>query len=248
MDPDATTVASSSSQMAAGIHREESDDSDVVFVGEREVSRPSNTRPASRLDHSSADSRQNDGHVPRTQGGISGLGDIIREGTLGFFTRAIPMGVFPEVQRERHLPTDAAAHGRQLFLRALNAARRGAYPNTMPEPDFEIMADRRLRPTAPATNAGPQNFPAQLNFEVQGFELDNGFEDDVTFQGAATRNRPESPPYKAPSAPPEGFTRKLEEDSIVVCPNCNEELGRRDYDDLKKQVWVVKACGHVSHD
>lgn len=54
--------------------------------------------------------------------------------------------------------------------------------------------------------------------------------------------RPENT-YKPPSPPPEGFTRSIGEDDVVVCPNCDEELGTGD--EVKQQVFVVKNCGHV---
>ncbi|KAF4212788.1 hypothetical protein CNMCM8980_000291 [Aspergillus fumigatiaffinis] len=49
--------------------------------------------------------------------------------------------------------------------------------------------------------------------------------------------------YKAPSPPSEGFTRSAGEDDLVVCPNCDEELGTGD--ETKQQIWVAKPCGHV---
>ncbi|RHZ66478.1 putative RING finger domain protein [Aspergillus thermomutatus] len=49
--------------------------------------------------------------------------------------------------------------------------------------------------------------------------------------------------YKPPSPPPDGFTRSAGEDDLVVCPNCDEELGTGD--DIKHQIWVAKPCGHV---
>lgn len=54
--------------------------------------------------------------------------------------------------------------------------------------------------------------------------------------------RPENT-YKPPSPLPEGFTRSIGEDDVVVCPNCDEELGTGD--EIKQQVFVVKNCGHV---
>jgi hypothetical protein len=45
--------------------------------------------------------------------------------------------------------------------------------------------------------------------------------------------------------PAEGFTRIAKEDEIVVCPNCDHELGTGD-DPVKRQIWVAKPCGHVS--
>jgi hypothetical protein len=73
-----------------------------------------------------------------------------------------------------------------------------------------------------------------LNFGMVGFDL--GYE----------RNQPEPPPatYEAPTAPPEGFTRSPEEEDVLVCPNCDSELCKGD-NDIKKQVWIAKQCGHI---
>lgn len=49
--------------------------------------------------------------------------------------------------------------------------------------------------------------------------------------------------YKPPSPPSEGFTRSAGEDDLVICPNCDEELGTGD--ETKQQIWVAKPCGHV---
>ena len=77
----------------------------------------------------------------------------------------------------------------------------------------------------------------RLNYEAQGFEL----------IGAAPSSPPprSTSPYKPPRAANPGYTRKVEEDEIVVCPHCGDELGTGD-DELKQQIWVVKQCGHVS--
>lgn len=62
---------------------------------------------------------------------------------------------------------------------------------------------------------------------------------------AGYRARP-PPAYIPPPPAPEGFTRTAGEDELVVCPNCDRELGTGD-DDLQKQIWVTKPCGHVCH-
>jgi hypothetical protein len=51
-------------------------------------------------------------------------------------------------------------------------------------------------------------------------------------------------PYKAPPVAKEGFTRTYKEEDVILCPMCGDELaiGKGD---VKQQVWVVKACGHV---
>ncbi|OIW34198.1 hypothetical protein CONLIGDRAFT_570424 [Coniochaeta ligniaria NRRL 30616] len=73
------------------------------------------------------------------------------------------------------------------------------------------------------------------------------------------------PAHIAPPEAREGFTRATGEDTVVVCPSCEEEL-KYDPDDAEKDAqqpppakkarttrkdreehhfWAVKACGHV---
>ena len=82
--------------------------------------------------------------------------------------------------------------------------------------------------------------PDELNFMAQGFQMG-----DAAQQHAA--QQPPLPTYDKPSPPRPGFTRSPTEDDALVCPNCESELGTGG-DETKKQVWVVKACGHVSFD
>lgn len=77
-----------------------------------------------------------------------------------------------------------------------------------------------------------------LNFGAVGFNMGIGFVDE-----------PEAPPpppptYDAPQAAPQGFTRSPQEEEFLVCPNCEDELCTGD-SDQKRQVWLVKGCGHV---
>ena len=74
-----------------------------------------------------------------------------------------------------------------------------------------------------------------LNYHVPAFDLE---------QPARRQPQPRLPTYDPPAAAPEGFTRTPKEDDVLVCPNCDDELGLGD-DEVKRQVWVVKACGHV---
>jgi hypothetical protein len=76
-----------------------------------------------------------------------------------------------------------------------------------------------------------------MDFRMAGFDLGFDMGDD--------RADTASPPIIPPSAAPEGFTRSPAEGDELVCPNCEEELCIGN-SDLKKQVWIVKACGHVS--
>lgn len=75
--------------------------------------------------------------------------------------------------------------------------------------------------------------PAHLNFVHTGFQIE------------PPQQRPPPPPtYDAPPPPRKGFTRSPKEDDMLVCPNCEEEVGVGK-DEIKRQVWVVKSCGHV---
>lgn len=76
-----------------------------------------------------------------------------------------------------------------------------------------------------------------LDFGMIGF--------DMMGMGGARAAEPQPPPtYDAPPKAPEGFTRSPVEEDVLACPNCGDELcvGK---DDAKKQVWIVKGCGHV---
>ncbi|KAI9842158.1 MAG: hypothetical protein M1837_007445 [Sclerophora amabilis] len=52
------------------------------------------------------------------------------------------------------------------------------------------------------------------------------------------------PTYDPPAPAREGFTRSPDEDDIMMCPNCEDELGSGDTEE-KRSVWFVKGCGHV---
>jgi hypothetical protein len=71
-----------------------------------------------------------------------------------------------------------------------------------------------------------------LDYQAPGFNINE--------QPART---PPAPAYQPPSPPAEGFTRTVGESDVVVCPNCDRELGTGD--GLRQQIWVAKPCGHV---
>jgi len=62
--------------------------------------------------------------------------------------------------------------------------------------------------------------------------------DPVTETTPATR-------YESPTPAPPGFSYTPNEKDTFVCPNCDNELRMGDTDEAR-QVWVVRACGHVS--
>ena len=78
--------------------------------------------------------------------------------------------------------------------------------------------------------------PNELDFHAVGFDLEHPNREPP---------QPRSPTYETPPAPRPGFTRSPQEDDFLVCPNCEDELGAGE-NEVKKQVWAVKQCGHVS--
>jgi len=72
-----------------------------------------------------------------------------------------------------------------------------------------------------------------LNFSQPGFNYEQ-----------PSRPQPRLPTYEPPPPAQAGFTRSPGEDEMLVCPHCDDELGVGG-DEVKRQVWVVKACGHV---
>ena len=108
-----------------------------------------------------------------------------------------------------------------------------AGPGAGPLPMVRIAPLRRGMPTIRVGF-----IPPNLNFGAVGFNMGMAFGDE-----------PEAPPpppptYDAPQAAPQGFTRSPQEEEVLVCPNCEDELCTGD-SDQKRQVWLVKGCGHV---
>ena len=88
--------------------------------------------------------------------------------------------------------------------------------------------------------AMPANTPhglaglTMMNYEQAAFDM-----------GLGGGGGPPTPKYTPPPEVARGFTRNPEEDEVVVCPNCGDELALGE-SEVKQQVWVVKGCGHVS--
>ncbi|KAJ4372582.1 hypothetical protein N0V86_007942 [Didymella sp. IMI 355093] len=103
-----------------------------------------------------------------------------------------------------------------------------------PQPPPRLRRGNHIRMGVVGGGGGGIFVAPNLNFGVVGFDLGYG------------GGRPEPPPptYEAPPAAPEGFTRSPEEDDVLICPNCDSELCKGD-DDVKKQVWIAKPCGHI---
>jgi hypothetical protein len=133
-----------------------------------------------------------------------------------------------EITGQRPLPGTARRH-LFAFMPMLRQVTQGGRPGVRARVIFQ--------------GAGP-GLPGGLHFEAPDMDFRMaGF--DLGFDMGEDRADTASPPIIPPSAAPEGFTRSPAEGDELVCPNCEEELCIGD-SDLKKQVWIVKACGHVS--
>ncbi|KAL2002041.1 hypothetical protein VTN02DRAFT_765 [Thermoascus thermophilus] len=164
----------------------------------------------------------------------------------------------PEVQfvRATVRPPDAAPRGRGFMGRSnlldmirLRPSRVSSVDVTSREEAFRQEVALRARNLARRPQPGVDTFwigdapndgidltidldvdvPLGMDYQIAGFTMDNAA-------------RPVSS-YKPPSPAPEGFTRTAKEDDVVVCPNCEDELGTGD--EIKQQIWVAKPCGHV---
>lgn len=135
--------------------------------------------------------------------------------------------------------------GEVNHLRARIERRANAERQRQATVDRVMQRIRRAGPIPPPRNRRGhihQGFlgflPPDLNFNVVGFNL--GFNHENENDGPA----PSPPTYDAPEKAPQGFTRSPEEKDVLVCPNCEDELCVGE-SELKKQVWIVKNCGHV---
>ncbi len=124
-------------------------------------------------------------------------------------------------------PVEAHGHQNAAWFLHPFAARVNANP---PQPHEDELVEWEH------FGGGNIEVPAHLNYMSPAFDL----------REPARRQPPppRMPTYDPPTPAQEGFTRTPNEDDVLVCPNCDDELGLGD-DEVKRQVWVVKACGHV---
>ncbi|EFR04672.1 hypothetical protein MGYG_07678 [Nannizzia gypsea CBS 118893] len=79
-----------------------------------------------------------------------------------------------------------------------------------------------------------------LTSDLNPFAIQLDYSTTAFAGGEAPRTEPV---YEPPPPPPDGFTRTVTEEEEAICPNCERELGTGD--ELGKQIWVSRACGHV---
>jgi hypothetical protein len=148
----------------------------------------------------------------------------------------LPHGLATWIARAGARVTGGDVGGRTVPDRPRETAPVNRYPYSglfAPIADLRLANAQRLQLLRPDEWEAPR-----LNYEAQGFQL----------LGGTARSSPPprlTSPYKAPRVPAPGFIRKVDEEDIVVCPHCGDELGMGD-DEVKQQIWVVKQCGHVS--
>ncbi|KAF2104905.1 hypothetical protein NA57DRAFT_71106 [Rhizodiscina lignyota] len=96
----------------------------------------------------------------------------------------------------------------------------------------ELLRASHFAPLSPLIT----RFGIEMDFATVGFDM--GMEQEQ-------EREPAYPIAIVPPSPaPQGFTRTPKEEEVMVCPNCDDELGVGNTDE-KRQVWVVKKCGHV---
>ena len=115
---------------------------------------------------------------------------------------------------------------------ARNNRRRPVLPRLFPSPPPRLL---------PAPHN--ENLDLNMDYRHVAFAIEGPI---LVEDHSLTPPRRPSPPYKAPAPVAEGFTRKVEEEHVVICLNCEDELGTGD-GEIKRQVWVSKQCGHVRH-
>ncbi|KAJ6102800.1 hypothetical protein N7486_005227 [Penicillium sp. IBT 16267x] len=139
-----------------------------------------------------------------------------------------------------------------LLRRHRQSAQGVSIPSSsLPGFGFDLL--RHPFPRSRVRRAMPDTEPIYLGSSpVETVVLDAGPEDLILDYGSASFNMQQPTEqaelrrreaYKAPSPPPEGFTRTLGDDDVAICPNCYCELGVGD--GKKEEVWVAKPCGHV---
>lgn len=160
----------------------------------------------------------------------------------------------PEVEflrstvRPRPVPRTSAPRRLLDVLNLRNTHTGGFMSHTAQEAFREEIALRARHLGRRRANANQPSL--EELFLADGFQNSNiDLTIDLDYQAPAFTMQEPTPPtplpsYKAPSPAPEGFTRTVTDDDVVVCPNCDHELGTGE--GLSQQIWVAKPCGHVS--
>jgi hypothetical protein len=145
------------------------------------------------------------------------------------------------IVRERIVP-DVPRHRLDQFLENFTGAMPDARQLRRAFGDAMRM-QRRARvigQRAPPARGGGRFVPPVMDFGQVAFDL--GYPPRMM-------EPEEREPSPIPNLPPvpEGFTRNPVEEDVLVCPACECELSVGELEEeVKRQVWMVKKCGHVS--
>ena len=135
----------------------------------------------------------------------------------------------PPRQRQRHPHSGILQRLISSFQRAEDAANDGV-PAYRPDRSIQRTRSGPFGSIFVGTNFDPSDIPPMvMDYTAVPFSVNTG--------------QPPRPTYEAPPAAPNGFTRSPREGDVVVCPNCDHELGHGE--EFDKQIWVSKDCGHV---
>ncbi|KAI4726934.1 cell cycle control protein [Aureobasidium sp. EXF-10728] len=104
-----------------------------------------------------------------------------------------------------------------------------------PMPHFFGAANDDGENSRAANILGMAGMPGFMNYDTVAFDLLGNPDDHVQLP---------VPKFDPPPPAAEGFTRDPTEEDTIVCPNCEDELAVGESEE-KRQVWVVKGCGHV---
>lgn len=160
----------------------------------------------------------------------------------------------------RRLPTPPLTFGSRHLPRLpdfITRATRSMFSNSTPlardvsDLMGEAMMDRidglQYPRSGPTFNAGNA---AELEIIDVGDDYNNIAMNYTHTAFALNVPRESTPPriiqedYKAPPPAKEGFARTWDEESMLVCAFCSDELATG-ATEIKQQVWVNRACGHV---
>ena len=214
------------------------------------------------------DGRINRGHGRHTEEELGGFEEIEDPGSdiELLFSRPRSSVQGRTAHNERPLPPGFREHSRARARSRGSAARivgdiQDGPARPVPRAPTDALSNFIQR--IPQMFMGPhRNFAQQMRMNMPpfGVHFDDDFEElripdfnqpDLNFEAVAfdlgqnnqSRQPPVRPTYQAPTPAAEGFTRSPAEDDVLICPNCDCELGQGD--DVKREVWVIRNCGHV---
>jgi hypothetical protein len=168
--------------------------------------------------------------------------EILREGPASAPVTRAPR---PSVRNRPPTPGSLNARDDQRNRRPQTNDPPPPLPGLAGLPDFIRRSTQTLL-NIPSMFRTPEPAPDMDELEIMPFDYRQ-----AAFAMGADRSSetPQAAPgaaYREPPPVPEGFAGDVDENEVYVCPRCEEELATGDTDE-KRQVWVVRQCGHVRY-